>query len=76
MLLIHSLTEVSLSPTVKRWEATAYIHSMCRQISECKNDVREFFRTAKETIAGGHYHNTIDAYTKNAVLICGDYGME
>ena len=29
-----------------------------------------------ETIASGHYHNTIDAYTKNAVLICGDYGME
>ena len=30
-----------------------HIHSMCRQITACKNDVREFFRTANETIAGG-----------------------
>ena len=30
-----------------------HIHSMCRQISECRRDVREFFRTANETIAGG-----------------------
>ena len=36
-----------------------HIHSMCRQISECKNDVREFFRTAKETIAGGQVVKTI-----------------
>ncbi len=35
-----------------------HIHSMCRQISDCKNDVREFFRTANETIAGGQIAKT------------------
>lgn len=30
-----------------------HIHSMCRQIDACKEDVREFFRTEKFTIAGG-----------------------
>jgi predicted dehydrogenase len=30
-----------------------HIHSMCRQIDGAKNDVREFFRTANETIAAG-----------------------
>jgi predicted dehydrogenase len=30
-----------------------HIHSMCRQIDNAKNDVREFFRTANETIAAG-----------------------
>ena len=37
-----------------------HIHSMCRQISDCKNDVREFFRTANATIAGGHIVKTLD----------------
>jgi predicted dehydrogenase len=36
-----------------------HIHSMCRQIDNAKNDVREFFRTANETIAGGAIVKTI-----------------
>ena len=32
-----------------------HIHSMCRQVNACKNDVREFFITDKKfQIAGGH----------------------
>lgn len=29
-----------------------------------------------ETAADGHYHNNIAAYYANAVLVCGDYGVE
>lgn len=29
-----------------------------------------------ETVKGEHYHNTLDAYYANAVLVCGDYGIE
>ncbi len=29
-----------------------------------------------ETVRGEHYHNTLDAYYANAVLVCGDYGVE
>jgi len=29
-----------------------------------------------ETIAGIHYHNTLDAYYSGAVLVCGDYALE
>lgn len=29
-----------------------------------------------ETQKGDHYHNTLDAYYANAVLVCGDYGIE
>ena len=29
-----------------------------------------------ETSNDGHYHNTIAAYYANAVLVCGDYGVE
>ena len=29
-----------------------------------------------ETTASGHYHNNINAYYSNAVLVCGDYAME
>lgn len=29
-----------------------------------------------ETQKGGHYNNNIDAYYANAVLVCGDYGIE
>ena len=29
-----------------------------------------------ETAAGGHYSNNIAAYYANAVLVCGDYGVE
>ena len=47
-----------------------HIHSMCRQISECKNDVREFFRTAKETIAGGQVVKTIDG---KKLELAGDF---
>ena len=47
-----------------------HIHSMCRQISECKNDVREFFRTAKETIAGGQVVKTIDG---KKIDLTGDF---
>ena len=31
---------------------------------------------AAETAGDGHYHNTIAAYYANAVLVCGDYGVE
>ena len=37
-----------------------HIHSMCRQITGCKRDVREFFRTTKETIAAGSIVKTLD----------------
>lgn len=29
-----------------------------------------------ETASDGHYHNNIAAYYANAVLVCGDYGVE
>ena len=29
-----------------------------------------------ETVSGGHYNNDLDAYYANAVLVCGDYGVE
>jgi predicted dehydrogenase len=47
-----------------------HIHSMCRQISECKNDVREFFRTAKETIAGGQVVKALDG---KKIELAGDF---
>ena len=47
-----------------------HIHSMCRQISECKNDVREFFRTAKETIAGGQVAKTVEG---KKIELAGDF---
>ena len=47
-----------------------HIHSMCRQISECRRDVREFFRTANETIAGGQVVKTIDG---KKVELDGDF---
>ena len=47
-----------------------HIHSMCRQISECKNDVREFFRTAKETIAGGQVVKTVEG---KKIELAGDF---
>ena len=47
-----------------------HIHSMCRQIDGCKRDVREFFRTANEIIAGGSNVKRIDG-TK--VELAGDF---
>ena len=47
-----------------------HIHSMCRQIDGCKNDVREYFRTAKEIIAGGQSVKRLDG-TK--VELAGDF---
>ena len=47
-----------------------HIHSMCRQISECKNDVREFFRTANETIAGGQ---VVKDLSGKKIELAGDY---
>ena len=47
-----------------------HVHSMCRQISECKNDVREFFRTAKETIAGGQVVKALDG---RKLELAGDF---
>ena len=47
-----------------------HIHSMCRQITGCKDDVREFFRTANETIAGGQIVKTIAG---KKVELSGDF---
>ncbi len=47
-----------------------HIHSMCRQIDGCKNDVREYFRTANEIIAGGQSVKRLDG-TK--VELTGDF---
>ena len=47
-----------------------HIHSMCRQIDGCKNDVREYFRTANEIIAGGGGVKRLDG-TK--VELAGDF---
>ena len=37
-----------------------HIHSMCRQITGCKNDVREFFRTKDSVISSGMSVKTLD----------------
>ena len=50
-----------------------HIHSMCRQISECKNDVREFFRTANETIAGGQIVKDLSG---KKIELAGDFPDE
>lgn len=47
-----------------------HIHSMCRQIDGCKNDVREFFRTEKFEIAGGQ---TVRGEDKKRVELQGDF---
>ncbi len=47
-----------------------HIHSMCRQIDGCKRDVREYFRTANEIIAGGQSVKRLDG-TK--VELAGDF---
>ena len=47
-----------------------HIHSMCRQIDGCKGDVREYFRTANEIIAGGSSVKRLDG-TK--VELVGDF---
>ena len=47
-----------------------HIHSMCRQIDGCKRDVREYFRTANEIIAGGQSVKKLDG-TK--VELAGDF---
>lgn len=47
-----------------------HIHSMCRQISDCKNDVREFFRTANETIAGGQIAKKVGG---KKIELAGDF---
>lgn len=47
-----------------------HIHSMCRQIDGCKNDVREFFRTEKFEIAGGQ---SVRGEDKKRVELQGDF---
>ncbi len=47
-----------------------HIHSMCRQIDGCKNDVREFFRTEKFEIAGGQ---AVRGEDKKRVELQGDF---
>jgi hypothetical protein len=47
-----------------------HIHSMCRQIDDCKQDVRELFRTAKETLAGG---SNVKTYDGKRVKLEGDF---
>ncbi len=47
-----------------------HIHSMCRQIDDCKGDVREFFRTANEIINGGGVVKTLDG---KKVELAGDF---
>ena len=47
-----------------------HIHSMCRQIKGCKNDVREYFRTANEIISGGGGVKRLDG---TRVELSGDF---
>lgn len=47
-----------------------HIHSMCRQIDGCKNDVREYFRTANEIISG---NGVVKDLNDKRIELTGDF---
>ena len=50
-----------------------HIHSMCRQISECKNDVREFFRTANAVVSTSHAAQVVKDLAGKKMTLAGDF---
>ena len=50
-----------------------HIHSMCRQISECKNDVREFFRTANAVVSTSHAAQVVKDLAGKKMTLSGDF---
>jgi len=50
-----------------------HIHSMCRQISECKNDVREFFRTANAVVSTSHAAQVVKDLAGKKITLSGDF---
>ena len=50
-----------------------HIHSMCRQISECKNDVRELFRTANAVVSTSHAAQVVKDLAGKKIALNGDF---
>jgi predicted dehydrogenase len=50
-----------------------HIHSMCRQISGCKGDVREFFRTDKAVISTSHAAQVVRDADGKKIALEGDF---
>ena len=50
-----------------------HIHSMCRQISECKNDVRELFRTANAVVSTSHAAQVVKDLAGKKITLDGDF---
>ena len=50
-----------------------HIHSMCRQISECKIDVREFFRTANAVVSTSHAAQVVKDLAGKKMTLAGDF---
>ncbi|MBQ9740098.1 MAG: Gfo/Idh/MocA family oxidoreductase [Kiritimatiellae bacterium] len=51
-----------------------HIHSMCRQVSGCKDDVREFFRSGNAIISTSHRAQVVRSASDNKkIALPGDY---
>ena len=51
-----------------------HIHSMCRQVSGCKDDVREFFRSSNAIISTSHRAQVVRSAVDNKkIALSGDY---
>jgi predicted dehydrogenase len=51
-----------------------HIHSMCRQVSGCKDDVREFFRSGNAIISTSHRAQVVRSVADNKkIVLPGDY---
>ena len=51
-----------------------HIHSMCRQVSGCKDDVREFFRSGNAIISTSHRAQVVRSAADNKkIALPGDY---
>ena len=50
-----------------------HIHSMCRQISECKIDVRELFRTANAVVSTSHAAQVVKDLAGKKITLNGDF---
>lgn len=51
-----------------------HVHSMCRQVSGCKDDVREFFRSGNAIISTSHRAQVVrNAADNRKIALPGDY---
>ena len=51
-----------------------HLHSMCRQVSGCKDDVREFFRSGNAIISTSHRAQVVRSASDNKkIALPGDY---